>query len=81
MSNDHQAIIGLIKKVSGNRGFIGSSCDLLNTGLMDSFQILVLIAEIEKKFQISIPEDIEILSHFKNVEAISNFIERTKQGD
>ena len=54
------------------------SNDYLDQDIMDSFNIIILITEIEKKFKIKINLDKFNIKNFQNFKAIVQFIEKNK---
>lgn len=57
---------------------LGDDVSLLESGILDSFGIMTLLAFIEKSFRITIPvENIEP-ANFETVAAISRFIGQAK---
>lgn len=50
--------------------------ELLDSGIVDSFDIVNIIALIEKKFQISIEAEDILPENFKSVDEISRLVER-----
>lgn len=53
-----------------------SGNDMIKDGLLDSVQILEIIAEIEEEFKIEIPAEEMVGDNFGSVEAIKNIITR-----
>jgi acyl carrier protein len=54
------------------------SNDYLDQDIMDSFNIIILITEIEKKFKIKINPDKFNIKNFQNFKTIVKFIEKNK---
>lgn len=50
--------------------------DFIESGLLDSFSILILIAEIEKQFSFNINMKKFEVKNFKNVKTITLFIKK-----
>lgn len=52
------------------------STDFIMEGLLDSFDVVTLVAELEKQFGISIDGEDVTPENFKNLEILENFIQR-----
>ncbi len=50
------------------------SLDFQNDGLLDSFDMIVLVTALERGFSIKIPGEMIVPSNFSNIEAIDNLI-------
>jgi len=57
-----------------------SSSDLVSDGLIDSFEIVMLITEFEKKFEINIPGDEIVPEAFATIAAMANLIRKLRTG-
>lgn len=53
-----------------------SGKDMIKDELLDSMQILEIIAEVEEEFKIEIPAEEMVGDNFRSVEAIKNIIIR-----
>jgi D-alanine--poly(phosphoribitol) ligase subunit 2 len=53
-----------------------SGNDMIKDELLDSMQILEIIAEVEEEFKIEIPAEEMVGDNFRSVEAIKNIIIR-----
>ncbi len=53
-----------------------SGNDMIKDGLLDSMQILEIIAEVEEEFKIEIPAEEMVGDNFRSVQAIKNIIIR-----
>lgn len=61
---------GINSKVSQD-----AEVDLLEEGLIDSFQIVNIVMELENAFEIEIDPDFIIPSNFKSISSIAKLIE------
>jgi acyl carrier protein len=57
---------------------ISESTSLFETGVLDSFDLLIVVSEIESAFSISIPGELLIPEHFETPNAIFKLIEKIK---
>ncbi len=58
-----------------NGGTLPDSASLIETGIIDSLSIQVLIAYLEKKFSIRITDDEIVPENFESIEAIGNLVQ------
>ncbi len=59
----------------GRKSKIKPDDDLLGEGIIDSLGILQLVAFIEEKFNVAIPDEDVVIENFISVEALSNYLE------
>ena len=52
----------------------GDGVNLINEGILDSFDIVILVETIEKKYKIKIPGDKIIPENFMTIETLSRLI-------
>ena len=52
------------------------SIDFIKEGLLDSFDIVTLVAELEKKFEISIDGEDVTPENFTNIGTLDQFVQR-----
>lgn len=52
--------------------------ELIDSGILDSFALITLMTEIEKKYQIEIPDDFFEIVYFKDVNSIVTTIKTIK---
>lgn len=57
------------------RFLLNPEVDFLEEGLIDSFEIMNLVAELEKTFQVEIDPELIIPSNFQNLESIVKMLE------
>lgn len=57
------------------------SQDFISDGLLDSFDIVTLVAALEQQFHISIDGEDVIPENFKNLEALEQFVRRYSTAD
>lgn len=53
-----------------------SSSDLVSDGLIDSFEIVMLITEFEKEFKISVPGEDIVPEAFANITAMAKLVRK-----
>jgi acyl carrier protein len=66
-------ILKMLKKMKHTKK-INLDSNLITEGLLDSFDIIVLVSQIEKKFKIKIPGDKINLKNFLNVNKIFKLV-------
>ena len=54
--NNEENIRAIISKVSGKKVTIGADESLFDSGLLDSFALVDLVAAIEQQFKVKIPD-------------------------
>jgi len=59
-----------------NAAVLSNSVSLIETGVIDSLSIQVLIAFLEKKFSIRITDDEVVPENFETIEAIGNLVQQ-----
>lgn len=57
-----------------------SSSDLISDGLIDSFEIVMLTTEFEKKFGVDIPGDVIVPEAFVTITAMANLVRKLRIG-
>lgn len=57
-----------------------SSSDLVSDGLIDSFEIVMLTTELEKKFGIHIPGDEIVPEAFATIATMANLVRKLQSG-
>ena len=67
----------ILKKVLPSETDLHKIADYIEEGILDSFSILILIAEIDKEFSIQIDMENFETSNFKNFKTIVAFISKT----
>ncbi len=58
-----------------NAAVLSNSASLIETGVIDSLSIQVLIGYLEKKFSIRISDDEIVPENFETIEAIGNLVQ------
>ena len=73
-------VASILNKILGPKGLSISGYDekIFETGLIDSFGIVELIASLEEHFQVTIPYEDMTIQNFSSVNEISRFTERLK---
>ena len=70
-------IIKMIMQISDyDKETIENSEDLLKDGILDSFATLMLLNEIEKKYNINLKFNDNLLVNLKNVDSIINLLKK-----
>lgn len=72
-------IIKIIEEISGLDAKEIKSSELVDSGILDSFSLLVLISEIEKKLNITLNNENFDISDFNNLSSILNYIDKNKK--
>jgi acyl carrier protein len=62
-------VLGILKGIRPEHDFLASQ-DFINDGLLDSFDIIVLVSELERELGWSIPGDCIRHDNFVSVEAM-----------
>ena len=70
----NEKIISILEEIRPEIETFPSSENFILDGILDSFDIVVLVSELEKNFQISIDGEEVTLENFKNVSTISSLI-------
>ncbi len=74
--NDKKRIDTCIKHIKGD--FFIQEKNLISAGWIDSFDLIKLISELEKEFEIHIPIENITPNEFDSVESISTLIQKCK---
>ncbi len=69
------AVIEILKKIRPEGDFVSSS-DFIHDGLLDSFDLITLVTELDKKFSISIDGVDIVPENFKNLKAIKMLLSK-----
>jgi acyl carrier protein len=73
---DKQAkVIEIIHRVTGNAVEVGPAETLFDSGVLDSFALTDVIAEVEKEFSIQVPDSDLNPRKFNSISRIVNYIE------
>lgn len=73
MENYKEGIVSALKSVKG--GDFQERHDLVYGGFLDSFELIMLIEELERRFQIHIPLEHISPEEFDNIDSIYEIIE------
>ncbi len=57
-----------------------SSTDLVSDGLIDSFEIVMLTTEFEKKFSVNVPGEEIVPDAFATIAAMANLVRKLQKG-
>lgn len=63
----------------GRRPGLRADEDLLSAGIIDSLGILQLVAFVEVRFGITVPDEDVIFENFHSVAAIADYLDRPKR--
>ena len=66
----------ILKKIVSKSTNISSKTNLISSGVLDSFNILVLIGKLEKEFKIKIPLNKFDINSLNSISKISQFIKK-----
>jgi len=61
----------------GDEQGFGYDTNLIDAGVIDSMSLLRLIAFLEERFQIQVPDEAVIPDNFRSLSAIEGFLTRT----
>ncbi len=70
-----QTVLEILKSIRPGEDFI-SSQDYINDGLLDSFDLITLVTELDKTFSISIDGVDIVPENFQNLGAIKKLLEK-----
>ena len=77
-SNFNKRNLNIIKKLK-HTGQLSVKSNLIKNGILDSFDIVILVSELEKKFKIKIAGDKINLKNFSNIEQICKLVENVRK--
>lgn len=60
----------------GRRADLGEEDDLLSSGIIDSLGILRLVAFVEERFNVQMPDEDVVFENFQSVNALADYLER-----
>lgn len=69
-------LLGYIKDelLRGRKGDLKADDDLLSNGIIDSLGILQMVAFIEERFNIQVPDEDVVFENFQSVKALSDYL-------
>jgi acyl carrier protein len=70
----NEKIISILEEIRPEIETFPSSENFILDGILDSFDIIILVSELEKNFQVTIDGEEVTLENFKNVSSISSLI-------
>jgi acyl carrier protein len=76
---DRDEILQVLKSIRPDIDFVGSP-DYISDGLLDSFDVVTLVSELESKLGIQIPGEMIVSSNFSSVDAILRMISHLRKG-
>ena len=71
----NKKIIEILKKIRPESDFLASN-DFIGDGILDSFDIVTLVSDLDVAFEISIPGVDIIPENFKNTESIAALVHK-----
>ena len=74
-----KAVSEILKEIRPEFDF-GASADFLADGMLDSFDMVTLVAALDKEYGISIPGTDIIPENFKNISTIENLLRQSGRG-
>jgi acyl carrier protein len=69
-----EQILEVLSATRPESNFLGSS-NYVSDGLLDSFDVLVVVSEIEKLFQVQVPGEMIVPDNFETCDLIAKMIE------
>ena len=69
-------IIKILKKTKPNINFLKNKKDLIKKSILDSFDIVTIISEIEKEFNINIKANDIVAKNFDNISKIVKLVKK-----
>ena len=73
-----EKIIKILTEIRPEFDFRVESTEFIDKGMLDSFDIISLVSDIEENFNISIDGAQILPENFKSIDAISNLIQMSK---
>lgn len=73
-----EIVIAILQELHPEVDFNNSSLSLVSDGILDSFDIVQIIAELDKAFEIHISGTELIPENFESIQAIMSLVERTQ---
>jgi acyl carrier protein len=68
-------VIEIIRRVTGNPVEIGADESLFDSGILDSFALTDVIAQLEQEFAIKVPDSDLTPRKFNSISKIVNYVE------
>jgi len=68
-----EEIVAVLESVRPESDFIGSE-NFQNDGLLDSFDMIVLVAGLEDRFKVKIPGELIVQHNFCTIDAIESLV-------
>lgn len=72
-----QKIVQILQDIRPEFDFTNES-DFINSGMLDSFDVLTLVTELEEGFGILIDGEDIVPENFANIQTIQNLVEKNK---
>lgn len=78
--NNEQVLMNYIQSdiMKGKAGAVGVEDDLLASGVLDSLGILQLVAFIDDRLGIQVPDEDVVYENFHSVRSLSEYLEKLK---
>lgn len=74
-----EEIINILNELRPEFDFSDESLDFINEGMLDSFDVVALVDELEQKFGIKIDGMDVLPENFRSLDAIMSLIEKNKK--
>ena len=65
-----------IEIMRNSNGTLDPDQDLLSSGVLDSLAILQVVAFIEERFGIQVPDEDVVFDNFQSINALTNYLEQ-----
>lgn len=75
----HQTLLDLLHAIQPDADFAAST-DFLEDGLIDSVDVIMVTAALEKEFGISVPGDRITPENYASLESLAALVARCRQG-
>jgi acyl carrier protein len=72
----HAKVIEIISRVTGNKVEIDPEESLFDSGILDSFALTDVIAEVEREFKIKVPDSDLTPRKFNSISRIVSYVEK-----
>ncbi|OFV83609.1 MAG: hypothetical protein A2W26_03390 [Acidobacteria bacterium RBG_16_64_8] len=81
MSDYQNALTEFIKQeiLHGRSVKLDDDQDLLNAGIIDSLGILRLVAFIEERFGVKVPDEDVVFENFQNIKVMARYVEERRR--
>jgi acyl carrier protein len=73
-----EKILEILNETRPEFNFLEQDINFIDSGYLDSFDIVTIVAEIESYFEIKIDGSLILPENFQNIDAIINLIQKSK---